>query len=196
MKDIGFVIGNGSSREDFDLRKLNYTGPSYGTNAIHRDFFTGSLFCTKRKHLVEALSWGLQTRLDLYSTLELIQLVKDPEVKMVPKLPFKPNHTNEMLNVWTSGSYALLLAAQQHDIVVCLGMDYEGESIYHDTDSYWEDVRTDYTNGLQQSLRVINYYNETQFIFISDTPTNTTTFENATNVTYDNYKNFQDILLT
>lgn len=35
---IGFVLGNGKSRLDFDLQKISQYGKTYGCNALYRDF--------------------------------------------------------------------------------------------------------------------------------------------------------------
>lgn len=35
---LGFVIGNGESRQGFDLKQLRKFGPIYGCNALYRDF--------------------------------------------------------------------------------------------------------------------------------------------------------------
>tara|TARA_B110000305_G_C19393122_1_gene615971 strand:- start:534 stop:1124 length:591 start_codon:yes stop_codon:yes gene_type:complete len=196
MSNIGFVIGNGSSRRNFDLRRLSHAGNTYGTNAIHREFFPNNLVCISRKHLVDALSWKLHERLYVYSTPVLVQVVKDPKIELVPDIPFTASHQNEMLDNWTSGSYALLLAALSHDIVVCIGTDYSGDSIYKDTDNYWQIVRTDFSAHVQQTQKIIEYYTDTQFIFIQDNKSVANVFERLTNVSYDTYDNMVSLLLT
>ena len=44
---IGYVIGNGESRKDFDIRKLNNQGATYGCNALMRDYNVQNLVCSK-----------------------------------------------------------------------------------------------------------------------------------------------------
>ena len=51
------VIGNGESRENIDLNKINTT--KVGCNAIMRDFFVDHLICVDRRMVEESISLGL-----------------------------------------------------------------------------------------------------------------------------------------
>ena len=38
MEKLAYIIGNGPSREQFDIAKLKGTGVIYGCNALYRDY--------------------------------------------------------------------------------------------------------------------------------------------------------------
>ena len=52
-KGNAYCIGNGPSRENFDLQKLKATGQTYGCNALYRDFIPDYLFCVDAKMALE-----------------------------------------------------------------------------------------------------------------------------------------------
>ena len=196
MTNIGFVIGNGITRKDFDLRQLSHAGTTYGMNAIYRDFFPDNIVSIKRHHLTELLNWNLEGRLYVHTTTPLISLTKNPKLELVPAIPITPAHPNELHDVWKTGSYTILLAAERHDIVVCFGMDFGGENIYQDSDNYWNQPTVDYSSHLQQVLKLVEYYDDTKFIFIQDTDTNATGLDTQSNVSFDTYENTISLLLT
>jgi len=196
MTNIGFVIGNGITRKDFDLRQLSHAGTTYGMNAIHRDFFPNNILSIKRTHLIELLNWNLEGRLYVHTNNSLVTLTKNPKLELIPSIPITPTHPNEMENMWKTGPYTILLAAERHDIVICLGMDFGGENIYQDSDNYWQENKTDYAPHLQQVLKTVQYYDDTQFIFIRDSETNATVLQSEPNVSFDTYDNTINMLLT
>lgn len=196
MSKIGFVIGNGSSRTNFDLRTLNGYGTTYGMNAIHRQFYPNHLICIQRNHLQEALSWDLQNRLYLYTTFELTQLVKDPKIQIIPKFPFElASHTDQLESNFRTGSWALIMAAEKHDVVVCIGMDYNNGGVYTDSDNYWQKTNIDYAPHMSQTFKIIDHYTDTQFIFVQDTDDKTKVFADRKNVVFNSF-NEVNLLLT
>lgn len=196
MSNIGFVIGNGSSRKQFDLRQVSRAGTTYGMNAVHREFYPDNLVCIRRSHLIEAINWNLENRLYLHTSNEMVTLTKNPNLELVPPIPFVPSHINEMVNMWKTGSYGVLIAAERHDIVICFGMDFAGDNIYRDSDNYWRDRKTDYAPHLQQVGKIIDHFSDTQFIFIQDIDTAANALDNKPNVSYDTYNNAVKMLLT
>ena len=76
------------------------------------------------------------------------------------------------------------------------GMDFGGENIYQDSDNYWQENKTDYAPHLQQVLKTVQYYDDTQFIFIRDSETNATVLQSEPNVSFDTYDNTINMLLT
>ena len=44
-----YIIGNGPSRKNFDLKKLRATGQTYGCNALYRDFIPDYIFSVDSK---------------------------------------------------------------------------------------------------------------------------------------------------
>ena len=48
-----YIIGNGPSRQGFDLKKLETTGQTYGCNALYRDFMPDFIFSVDTKITTE-----------------------------------------------------------------------------------------------------------------------------------------------
>ena len=55
MSKIGFCIGNGESRQDYDLSKLSALGDTYGSNAVYRDNEVDHLICCDKRMVKECL---------------------------------------------------------------------------------------------------------------------------------------------
>ena len=62
-KGNAYVIGNGPSRQNFDLDKLKASGQTYGCNALYRDFLPDFIFSvdTKMTQQMVADEVGLKT---------------------------------------------------------------------------------------------------------------------------------------
>lgn len=188
MNKLAFVIGNGSSRLNFDLKSLNDYGSTYGCNAIHRDFYPNHLIVTQRKHLQEAMSWNLQSRLNLYTTFNFAQMMQDPNIEIVPNFPFDTTNTvHDLEENFKTGSWALLTAAERHEIVVCIGYDYDNGNIYDNTDNYWRNPTTDYAPHMQQTLKILDHYSNTKFIFVQDNIEKVKAFDQKENVTFNTF---------
>lgn len=194
---ISFVIGNGSSRHGFDLRELYGTGSIYGCNAIHRELYCHNIICKSRNHLVEALQVQVNRKGYLWTTSTLAPLFKDPTIEILPKIPFDLNSKNLILNAWTSIAYATLLSAQSSDTVIFIGVDFGGDNIYNETDNYPPVLMKSYSPHIEQLLKIISYYSQTQFVFINNNTNNKLeAFSQAKNVTQDSYTNLQTMILT
>lgn len=193
---IGFVIGNGSSRRNFDIRKLYTAGITYGCNAVHRDFMVQHLVCVERKHLAEAMSWKLQDKIYLHTSHKNINLAKDPKLELLPEVPYEKVHFWDDITSFEAGPAALLLAAQSHDIVIIFGFDFgQNEHMYSDTDNYTSLSRT-YDCHLHQVKRVISHYKESKFIFVNNIADVPETLSKLDNVLIDTYENLEIQLLT
>lgn len=194
---IGFVIGNGPGRLNFDLRQLYGIGSTYGCNAIHRDFYCQNIVCVSRTHLNDAISWGVNHKGYLWTTQKLLNIYKDPSLELLPEPPFPESTKHDKLENWTTIAYAALLSAQRNDTIIMLGADFSGNSIYHETENYPPVFKNDFSPHIQQLLRIISYYNSKEFIFVNSNDNNClSVFENKTNVTIDTYNNLQSLLLT
>lgn len=129
------VIGNGESRKDINIDKLQ--GKKIGCNAIHRDFFVDHLVCIDRKPLAEAIESNL-TSTTIWTRPEyVVGLCQE-----VPEIP-QGNQRADQPRHWGSGPYAVLIAAQLSKEIHIVGFDLYSKTssvnnIYKGTDCYAE----------------------------------------------------------
>lgn len=135
-----WAIGNGESRLLINIDKL--PGIKVGCNAIHRDFKVDHLVCVDRRMVKEALTDSknktiyVYTRKDWWVTYRL-----EPNLRMVPDLPYKGTQRYDEPFQWGSGPYAVLLAANLEDTVGLIGFDLYSKTnlvnnIYKDSENY------------------------------------------------------------
>lgn len=194
---IGFVIGNGSSRSHFDLRNLFGVGVTYGCNAVHRQTSIHNVICTDRNHLVEALEWQVNVKQYLWTKQNLVQLLKNPTIEVLPDIPFPSKTKNDIHDKWKTISYATLIAAQRHDTIIFIGADFTGNSIFSETVNYPPEMFKDFAPHIEQVLKIISHYEDKQFVFITDKDNDRLNpFLTKSNVSIDNYSNLESMLLT
>ena len=193
---IGFVIGNGMSRSEFELRKLFGLGTTYGCNAIHRDFSCSHVICTKRSHLVEAIEWNVNTKSYLWTTQKLSQAFLNPTIELLPQ-PYPSTSKNDNHNKWTSIAYATLLASQTNETVIFIGADFIGRSVYSESMNYPMEMFKDFSPHIEQIIKIISNNTNVQYVFINDSVNDRlNAFTNKPNVSIDNYSNLESMLLT
>ena len=199
---IGYVIGNGESRKDFDIRKLNNQGATYGCNALMRDYNVQNLVCSNRLHLNEAIDFGLDKKSYVHTNIKLSAILKNPNIQLLPDVPYESTHKNDLAENWKSGSYALLLGAMKNDIVMLLGFDFNGlgersqtnpfgkiNNIYKDTVNYpgSNEKQRDMGPDVQQVGHLMKHFSKVKFIFINDwVPETLLTHQNSFQDTYEN----------
>jgi len=201
--NIGYAIGNAESRKDFDIRKLS--GSTYGCHSIHRDYNVQNLICNNLQHLQEAIEFDLHKKQYVFTTVELINIVKNPYLQIIPEIPFTIEQEKDQPKNWTSGSYAVLIAAMENDVVSLLGYDFIGKgdrsmtnpfgtinNIYAGSDNNpkFNSKQRDLGYDVQQIGRIINHFKDVKFIFINDwVPDTLLSYENSYQDTYENLEN-------
>lgn len=199
---FGYIIGNGESRKDFDLRKLNNQGATYGCNGIMRDYNVQNLVCSHMRHLNEAVDFGLDKKSYVHANLRMSNVLKNPNIQLLPDVPYESTHKNDLAENWRSGSYALLLGAMQNKMVMLLGFDFNGvgersfstpfgkvNNIYKDTNNYpsSNEKQRDMGSDVQQVGHIIKHFSNVKFVFINDwIPETLLTHENSFQDTYEN----------
>ena len=206
---IGYVIGNGESRKDFDLRKLNNFGPTYGCHALHRDYSVQNLVCTSNSMLNEAVQYDVDKKSYIHTTHKLLTISKNPNLKLLPEIPYKITHKNDQPENWNSGSYAILLGALENDIVTIIGFDFTGigersftrpfgntNNIYKNTTNYPKesDKQRDMAPDVQQIGHLVEHFKNVKFIFINDWIPDT--LVSHSNSFQDSFENLEKQLLT
>jgi len=134
------VIGNGESRKNIDLDKINSI--KIGCNAIFRDWQVDHLVCCDRNIVLEAIHEINLDKTKLYTRSEYINMNK--KIFSLPELPYQSKQRPDQSIHWGSGPYAVLLATQLNTLnesIDLLGFDLYGmgektNNIYKDTLNY------------------------------------------------------------
>jgi hypothetical protein len=185
-----FVIGNGTSRQDFNLTQLKNKGKIYGCNALYREFDPDFLIAVDVKMILEINQYGYQNRHSVYT---------NPN-KAYSK--FKNFNFFEPSKGWSSGPTALWLASQQlYNEIYILGFDYKGledgekvNNIYADTRNYKKtnERATYYGNWLRQTKTVITENKNISYFRVIQPdnfcPPELNTFDNFKNISYNDFK--------
>ena len=130
-----YCIGNGPSRQGFDLNKLKSTGQTYGCNALYRDFVPDYIFSVDSKITMTMCKDKVYEKCIHYTpALE----VNRPHGK--DKLHLIPNNPH-----WISGNQAFWTAGVHgHKNIYLIGYDFREygkdqlNNIYQDTENYGE----------------------------------------------------------
>ena len=157
-----FVLGNGTSRRDIDLKILNQYGKIYGCNALHREHTPDVLVATDRPIAEHIQQSGYSAKHEFYTRRPL----PDLGAKTVPKPYFG----------YSSGPIALALAAMQgNDLIYLLGYDMGPSAtktinnVYAGTEFY-KPISAPPTftgNWLKQLVRVITDHKATNFVRVT-----------------------------
>lgn len=120
--NIAFCIGNGPSKDGFDLKLLNDAGPTYGCNRLIDKFPLDNTVAVDRNVVIDLIARGVRTniytrrRWHAYVQADNLQFLSDPIQD--------PQHEYDREIHWGSGTHALNLAAKTGvDIIVMLGYD-------------------------------------------------------------------------
>lgn len=192
-----WAIGNGESRLNVDINKLN--SPKSGCNAIYRNYKVDYLTCVDRRMVEEALNAGanidslIYTRSEWYSRYHGFLHVRE-----LPGLPYKGSERWDEPFQWGSGPYAVFLAARyaRERYVNLLGFDlysktktinnvYKGTPNYDDVDKKAIDPRY----WIHQIGMVFNCFPKIQFTIYQEPDWELPKAWNYPNVTIDKISN-------
>lgn len=167
-KGNAYVIGNGPSRQYFNLDKLRTTGQTYGCNALYRDFLPDFIFSVDTKITMKMCEdeVGLKT------------------VHYAPSLEVNRKQTKGMLHLiphnphWISGNAAFWTACVHgHKDIYLIGFDFreygKGQlnNIYQDTENYGERHSDDVFEGwLKQFRDILKMRPYCNFTVVHDDP--------------------------
>ena len=156
---IGFVLGNGISRLEVDVKTLQATGPVYGCNALYREHIPTVLVSTDKAISQEIQKSGYASQHRFYTRRPLPGL----GAQVVPKRYFG----------FSSGPIALSIAVEDgNDPIYLLGFDMgptpagKFNNVYAGTDFYKpiEAAPTFTGNWIKQLMRVITDATNNQFV--------------------------------
>ena len=185
--NTAFIIGNGTSREGFDLTRLKSYGTIYGCNALYRDFPDHSI-----PDFLVAIDDGIIAEIES-SNFPSKRFVVPPIEER-----WEPSECNIGRPRSNAGMNAMREAIKAgHDQLICLGFDFliGGKNqflsnVYDGTENYGPDTRANAGDnpGRVNYLQWLVYKNpEVDFIFIYPDIENVNVI-NGDNVYYNTYE--------
>ena len=163
-----YCIGNGPSRQGFDLNRLKEHGQTYGCNALYRDFIPNFIFSVDAKMTAQMC----------------LDKVGRKTIHYAPSLEVNRRHSKGMIHLipnnphWISGNQAFWTAGVHgHKNIYLIGYDFreygKGElnNIYQDTLCYGErNGDTVYDGWLKQFRDCIKMRPYVKFTVVHDNP--------------------------
>ena len=163
-----YCIGNGPSRQGFDLNRLKEHGQTYGCNSLYRDFIPDFIFSVDAKMTAQMC----------------LDKVGRKTIHYAPSLEVNRRHSKGMIHLipnnphWISGNQAFWTAGVHgHKNIYLIGYDFreygKGElnNIYQDTLCYGErNGDTVYDGWLKQFRDCIKMRPYVKFTVVHDNP--------------------------
>ena len=192
-----YCIGNGPSREDFDLNKLKDTGQTYGCNALYRDFMPDYIFSVDTKMSMQMVEDEVGLKTVHYGPA--LEANRKQSKGMINLIPNNPHWISGNAAFWTAGVHG-------HKNIYLLGYDFreygKGElnNIYQDTVCYGE--RNDdkiFEGWLKQFRDVLKMRPYINYTVVHDNPPSYLNYlqtgTDLGNSRVINYKEFEDTVL-
>jgi hypothetical protein len=172
------VIGNGTSRLDFNLQHLKTpsgllgakTVQTYGCNALYRDFAPDFLVATGNNGIIDEIANSSYTNDNIVYTNNLHLLEHPNKFYLIPYDPYA--------DAGTTAAY--IAAFDGHKRIYLLGfdgydMDGHNNNIYADTNGYdskWEfEIEGD--KIINNRIQLFNVYNDVDFVWVTTRGRNT-----------------------
>lgn len=171
---VSFVIGNGPSRSRFDLTKLADHGVTYGCNLLIEDTPVDNLVAVDHQILIHLVSQGYDHKTNLWSRPKWTNIVESAAKELPVPLKSETCKWDKPLH-WSSGSYAVNLAAQQNaNIIVMLGFDLwpqinKSSNIYADKSPFYKNKSISPDCLIYQVHKTMKNYPHISFVQIQPT---------------------------
>lgn len=158
LTDPVFLIGNGSSRKNFDLERLRGKGTIIGCNALYRDFSPDLLIAIDAKILTELKKDG-------YCKDHECLVPGNRTVDLKDTLRWRTDKFN------TSGCFAMKLIALIMKPSKCymIGMDGFPGNMYDGTVNYAKNTLMNFSGVLNYYMQVLQLEANTMFINVNHT---------------------------
>jgi hypothetical protein len=194
-----YCIGNGPSRKNFELNKLQATGQTYGCNALYRDFIPDYIFSIDSPITLTMVNDKVYEK--------CIHYTPSLEVNRYPK--GGPSHLHLIPNNphWICGNQAIWTAGVHgHKNIYLLGYDFREfgkdqlNNIYQDTENYGERHSDTVFNGwLKQFRDMLKLRPYVNYIMVHNNPPeymhNVQTGTDMGNSSIMSYKEFEETVL-
>jgi hypothetical protein len=187
QNNVAFVLGNGQSRLNLNLKELKTQGTIYGCNALYREFEPDFLVAVDTKMVNEIIASGWHKTHSVWT---------NPNKGITSKSNinlFSPHKG------WSSGPTALWMACQQKfSHIYIFGFDYQGiegrvNNVYADTFNYKKsnDAATFFGNWLSQTEKTVKEYKNINFFRVITPgqfiPDKLQGIANLQHITFDNF---------
>jgi hypothetical protein len=156
LTDKVFLIGNGTSRKDFDLEKLRGHGTIIGCNALYRDFSPDLLIAIDAKMLTEL-------RKNKYCDNHHCIVPVSRQVVVPNSMKWRTDKFN------TSGCFAMKLISLVMRPKVCymLGMDGFPGNMYDKTANYAINTLQNFTGIATYYMKTLNQAEDIMFVNVN-----------------------------
>jgi hypothetical protein len=141
---VAFIIGNGKSRDGFDLEQLREHGKIYGCNALYRDFEPDYLVAIDPAITEEIQNSDFPQEKFIHPTME--EQFEHPEFN-----PFTRLRSNAGMN-------AMIEALKHgHRELICIGFDFiiqnelATDNMYEGTNAYGPETKTSLADGVRRA---------------------------------------------
>ena len=173
MTDPVFIVGNGTSRENFDLNMLREKGTIIGCNALYRDFKPDILTLINTRMIEEV---GEYAKENFCISLDR----STPRINNVKRW--------KVAKVNSAGCLAIKLVSLLIRPSKCymLGMDGCKGNIYNDSKNYPKDMRRNLSRMFEYNIRAVSESKKTLFINVNTE--NNWPEDVAEFMTYDEFK--------
>ena len=189
-----YIIGNGPSRKNFDLKKLQASGQIYGCNALYRDFIPTYLVSVDAKMSREISQNKVYEKCWCYAPS--LEVNRNKGLVLIPN---NPHYTSGNQAIWISTVHG-------HKNIYMLGFDFREygknqlNNIYQDTENYGErhsDVI--FTEWLTHFRNMIKQRPYCHFTVVNDNPeeymNHLQTGTDLKNTSVIDYKTFESTVL-
>lgn len=201
-----FVIGNGTSRRDFNLNLLKTKGTVIGCNDLYKDYPVDYLIACDLPVAKEIISTGYNNSCKFYTREQTISRLNYPAgVFVFPDLPEQGDKKFQKSDSWGSGLYATYLACLgSYEKIILLGFDLDGYEDKTKNNMYNRKLHipgtkterpVDASFWIKQFELLFNWYPQKEFTFIHhDNWKNPESWSTIENFKRDNYKGLETFL--
>lgn len=139
-----FIIGNGKSREGFNLEQLRAHGKIYGCNALYRDFEPDYLIAIDPKITEE---------------IQASDFPKDKFINPVMEEQFEHPEFNPFTRLRSNAGMNAMIEALKHGHreLICIGFDFimlnnlATDNVYKGTNAYGPETKTSLQDGVRRA---------------------------------------------
>lgn len=157
LTDPVFLIGNGTSRKDFDLERLRGIGTIIGCNALYREFTPDLLIAIDAKMLREIKDAG-------YGEENTVIIPRGRTIAVPKALTWRTERFN------TSGCFGMKMISQAMQTTKCymLGMDGFPGNMYDKSKNYADNTLQNFSGVCSYYMKALQGPGDTVFINVNE----------------------------
>jgi len=140
-----FIIGNGKSRDGFDLEQLRSHGKIYGCNALYRDFEPDYLIAIDD---------------EITEEIKASDFPKDKFIHPIMEEQFEHPEFNPFTRLRSNAGMNAMMEALKHGHreLICVGFDFiiqndlATDNMYEGSDCYGPETKTSLADGVRRAM--------------------------------------------